>query len=265
MPCCKNSASCSCVLVTGTTTGTRIGVNTSGTTGRTVMGPGGVTVTVDTGGVTTTVGVGVGLGVVGVGATTVGVVTTTVGVGVTTVGVGVTTVGVGVTTVGVGVTTVGVGVTTVGVTTTGNGGGTNIATKALPELLLAFESGTMLVATPPTKLLPLVPTGTTIVVLNTPPGISVTGARVCVTPPCPINGVKVVVAKPRLVNVTTPVTVVFAFALEVKVTTVPMSESKETPLLVALLLPGTGSTTVLVPDAVNIKPLMPTGTLMVVV
>ena len=74
-----------------------------------------------------------------------------------------------------------------------------------------------------------------------------------------------VVAPPKLVNVTTPLTVVLAFALEGKVTTVPMSESKDTPLLVALLLPGTGSTTVLVPDAVKIKPLMPTGTLMVVV
>ena len=44
-----------------------------------------------------------------------------------------------------------------------------------------------------------------------------------------------------------------------------MSETSETPFAVALLLPGTGSATVLVPDAMKAKPAVPTGTLMVVV
>ena len=44
-----------------------------------------------------------------------------------------------------------------------------------------------------------------------------------------------------------------------------MSETSEMPFRVALLLPGTGSATVLVPDTLKAKPAVPTGTLMVVV
>ena len=54
-------------------------------------------------------------------------------------------------------------------------------------------------------------------------------------------------------------------ALPGKVTRGLTSATNETPLPVTLLLPGTGSTTVLVPDTLKTKPPVPTGTLMVVV
>ena len=70
------------------------------------------------------------------------------------------------------------------------------------------------------------PTGTEIVVVKTPPGINVTCASELVIPPTPISGVNVVVAAPKLVNVMKPLITVLALALEGKLMTVLMSDSK---------------------------------------
>ena len=66
-------------------------------------------------------------------------------------------------------------------------------------------------------------------------------------PPCPIKGVKVAVAPPKLVKVTTPVTVVLALAVPGKEMAVLMSDSSGLSADDAKLLATLISGTVLVP------------------
>ena len=131
-----------------------------------------------------------------------------------------------------------------------------MATKAMLLLADELESGTLFAKTPPTKLFPLAPTGTTVVVLKIPPGANVTLANVCVTMPKPMKGVNVVVAPPRLVNVTTPLTVVLALAVPGNVMPVLIFDSKGVSSADEKLLLVLISGTVLVPKLPLTMPLV---------
>ena len=81
-------------------------------------------------------------------------------------------------------------------------------------------------------------------------------ARDCVTPPRAMRGVNVVVAPPRLVNVTIPLTVVFALAVLGTETDVLISDSSGVKAADEKLLLVLISGTVLVPKLALTMPLV---------
>ena len=95
---------------------------------------------------------------------------------------------------------------------------TNEATVADEKSLLVLICGTLLPPTLPVTRVVVVPTSTAVVLVNTPAGANVTGAKLCEPLGVAMIGVKVVVAPPKLVYVTTALTVVPAIALAGRVT-----------------------------------------------